>query len=130
MADTILIVDDDPGAAEAFGPMLRAHGYHVRVAGDAESGLRELERSRPAAILVDLHLPTVDGVEFLTRLRASSRHARIPVAVVTGDYLVGDHVMERLQALGAQLFLKPLWEDDLNRIVRDLIRTGSTPAWS
>jgi DNA-binding response OmpR family regulator len=105
---TVLIIDDDPGAAEALGPMLKSHGYEVHVSADAESGLQEVQRSGPLAIVVDLHLPTVDGVEFLHRLRASSRHAHVPVAV------------------GAQLFFKPLWEDDLARIVRGLL--GAAPA--
>lgn len=128
MAATVLIVDDDLGAAEAFGPMLKPYGYHVVVATDAESGLVEVERRRPAAIVVDLHLPTIDGVEFLRRLRSSSRHVDVPVAVVTGDYLVDEDITDRLQALGAQLFFKPLWEDDLNRIVRGLVglRAGAS----
>lgn len=125
MEATILIVDDDAGAAESFAPMLRSHGYDVRVAADAESGLNEVERSKPAAIVVDLHLPTVDGVEFLRRLRSSSRHSDVPVAVVTGDYQVDDEVTTQLQAMGTQLFFKPLWEDDLNKIVHDLVGLGN-----
>jgi twitching motility two-component system response regulator PilH len=125
MRTRVLIVDDDPGAAEAFGPMLTSSGYDVSVAADGESGLDLIERDGPAAILVDLHLPTIDGVEFLRRLRSGSSHAEIPVAVLTGDYLVDDDVTQRLQRLGARLFFKPLWEDDLNRIVSDLLGVGS-----
>lgn len=124
MAATVLIVDDDPGSAEAFGPMLKSSGYEVCVAPDGETGLDEVKRSGPVAIVVDLHLPRMDGVEFLRRLR-SSCHAHIPVAVVTGDYLVDDDVTDRLRGLGARLFFKPLWEDDLNRIVSDLVRSVS-----
>lgn len=125
MSAMVLIIDDDPGAAEAFAPMLRSHGYEVCVVADGESGLREVARTGPAAIVVDLHLPTFDGVEFLNRLRSSSPHADVPVAVVTGDYLVDNEVTDRLHTLGARLFFKPLWEDDLNRIVNDLVRAGS-----
>ena len=121
MADTVLIIDDDPGAAEAFVPMLISRGYQVCVAGDGEAGLNEVERHAPSAVVVDLHLPTISGVEFVRRLRSSTSHANVPVAVVTGDYLVDDEVTTELMAMGAQLFFKPLWEDDLNRIVLDLI---------
>lgn len=127
MAATVPIVDDDLGAAEAFGPMLKSHGYHVCVAADGESGLTEVERIGPVAIVVDLHLPTIDGVEFLSRLRSMSGHADVPVAVVTGDYLVDDEVTGRLQTMGAQLFFKPLWEDDLNKIVHDLVKMSGSP---
>ena len=122
MRATVLIVDDDPGAAEAFGPMLNSRGYEVCVALDAESGMTQLHRCAPVAVVIDLHLPTLDGVEFVRRLRASARHSNIPAAVVTGDYLVDDAVSAELQKMGVRLFFKPLWEDDLNRIIRNLVR--------
>ncbi len=118
---SILIVEDDPGAVEAFEYMLKAEGYSVRVAPDAQSAFVELERAVPAAVVLDLHLPITDGLKVLRRLRATARHVHIPVAVVTGDYLVDERVTRELQLLGAQLYFKPLWEEDLIRIVRDLL---------
>lgn len=118
---SILIVEHDPGAVEAFEHILKAEGYGVRVAPDAQSASVEIECAVPAAVLLDLHLPITDGLEFLRRLRATGRHAHIPVAVVTGDYLVDERVTRELQVLGAQLYFKPLWEEDLIQIVRDLL---------
>lgn len=118
---SILIVEDDPGAVEAFEYMLKAAGYGVRVAPDAQSALVEVERAVPAAVVLDLHLPISDGLEVLRQLRATARHAHIPVAVVTADYLVDERVTRELQVLGAQLYFKPLWEEDLIRIVGDLV---------
>ncbi len=118
---SILIVEDDPGAVEAFAHMLKAEGYGVRVAPDAPSAFVEVERQIPAAVVLDLHLPIADGLEVLRHLRATARHAHIPVAVVTGDYLVDERVTRELQVLGAQLYFKPLWEEDLIRIVRGLL---------
>jgi len=121
---SILIVEDDPGAVEAFEYMLKAEGYSVRVALDAQSGLAELERAAPAAVLLDLRLPTTDGLEFLRRLRATVPDANIPVAVVTGDYFVEERVARELERLRAQIHFKPLWEEDVMRIVHDLL-TGA-----
>ena len=118
---SILIVEDDPGAVEAFEHMLKAAGYGVRVAPDAQSAFVEVERAVPAAVVLDLHLSITDGLEVLRRLRATPRHAHIPVAIVTGDYLVDERVARELQVLGAQLYFKPLWEEDLMRIVHDLL---------
>lgn len=118
---SILIVDDDPGAVEAFEYMLKAEGYGVRVAPDARSALVEIERRVPAAVVMDLHLPITDGLEVLRELRATARHAHMPVAMVTGDYLVDERVTRELQVLGARLYFKPLWEEDLIRIVRALV---------
>jgi DNA-binding NtrC family response regulator len=119
MRATVLIVDDDPGAAEAFGPMLNSHGYDVCISPDAVSGLTQVDRCAPVAIVIDLHLPAVD---------ASARHSNIPAAVVTGDYLVDDAISAELQTMGVRLFFKPLWEDDLNRIIRDLVRVQAAGA--
>lgn len=121
---SILVVEDDPGAVEAFEHMLKAEGYRVRVALDAPSGLAELERAAPAAVLLDLHLPITDGLEFLRRLRATVPHARVPVAVVTGDYFVEESVARELERLGARIHFKPLWDEDVMRIVHDLL-TGA-----
>ena len=118
---SILIVEDDPGAVEAFEHTLKAEGYGVRTAPDAPSAFMEVEREVPAAVVLDLHLPITDGLEVLRRLRTSARHAHIPVAVVTGDYLVDERVTRELEMLGAHLYFKPLWDEDLIRIVRGLL---------
>jgi DNA-binding response OmpR family regulator len=118
---SILIVEDDPGAVEAFEYMLKAEGYGVRTAPDAPSAFMEVEREIPAAVVLDLHLPITDGLQVLRRLRTTARHAHIPVAVVTGDYLVDERVTRELEMLGAHLYFKPLWDEDLIRIVRGLL---------
>jgi DNA-binding response OmpR family regulator len=66
---SILIVEDDPGSAEGFVPILASCGYEVRVAPDAETGFLEIERRMPAMLLVDLHLPAISGVDFLRQIR-------------------------------------------------------------
>jgi DNA-binding response OmpR family regulator len=118
---SILIVEDDPGAVEAFEYMLKGEGYGVLTAHDAPSAFLEIEREVPAAVVLDLHLPLTDGLEILRRLRTTARHAHIPVAVVTGDYLVDERVTRELEMLGAHLYFKPLWDEDLIRIVRGLL---------
>lgn len=117
----VLIIEDDPTAGEIFGQILRDHGYSTRAAADAESGLVQLEHAVPAAVLLDLRLPTIDGLELLRRIRAMAPLASVPVIVITGDYLVDDGVVRQLAKLGAQIHFKPLWEEDLVRIVGDVL---------
>jgi DNA-binding response OmpR family regulator len=119
----VLIVEDDPAAVTIFTQILEDHGYRVQSAPDTESGLRGMEGNSPAAVLVDLHLPMADGIEFLRRLRASSACARVPVAVVTGDYFVDEDIARELEVLGAHVHFKPLWEDDLLTLVDMLIHS-------
>ncbi|MCC7416066.1 MAG: response regulator [Acidobacteria bacterium] len=118
----MLIVDDDPAVTETFSRMLLLEGYTVRGAVTAEAGLREAEAARPDAILLDLRMPIVDGVAFLRRLRARADQRATPVAIVTGDYFLDDVLSHELQGLGAAVFFKPLWIEDLVRITRSLVR--------
>lgn len=117
---SVLIVEDDPIAMETYVHALKAERYDVRAASDAESGLTEIASTTPAAVLLDLHLPVADGVEFLRRLRATA-HAHLPVAVMTGDYQVEERVVYDLEMLGAHLYFKPLWVEDIIRIVHELV---------
>jgi two-component system response regulator PrrA len=119
---TILIVDDDEGVTQTFARMLRLEGYQVRVAMNAETGLREAEVSRPDAIILDLRMPLVDGLGFLRRLRARQEQRYTPVAIVTGDYFLDDEVSSELRSLGAELKFKPLWLEDLVGLARTLLK--------
>jgi DNA-binding response OmpR family regulator len=115
---SILLIDDDVEALEIFERILLDHGFETRTAPTAESGLAELEASSPAAVVVDLRLPTLDGLEFLRRVRSMPRFAHTPVTIITADYLVDDNVVAQIEALGARVCFKPIWEEDLLWIVR------------
>ena len=119
---TILIVDDDEGVTQTFARMLRLEGYHVRVALNAETGLREAETSHPDAIILDLRMPLTDGLGFLRELRSHQHQRNTPVAIVTGDYFLDDEVSSELRLLGAELKFKPLWLEDLVGLARHLLK--------
>jgi len=121
---SILIVEDDVEAAGLFRQMLQTHRYGVRVAGDVEQALAALEVEVPAGLLVDLHLPGEDGLEFLKQLRATTRFRHLPAAMITGDYLMDESVAQDLKRLGVRLYFKPLWEEDLLAAVAALLNSG------
>lgn len=120
---TIMVIDDDAVAVEIFGRMLRDEGYGVQVARDAESGLRDLVEGAapPSAVLLDLHLPMADGMEFLRRLRALAHLRQLPVTVITGDYFIDEEVIAEAGRLGALVHFKPLWAEDLLQLVRKML---------
>ena len=120
----VLLVDDDPETAQTFARMLKLEGYDVRTAINAEAGLHAVEVSAPDAILLDLHMPLVDGVAFLRRLRADEHQQHTPVAIVTGDYFIDDTVSNELSGLGAEVYLKPLWLEDLVTITHGLVKVA------
>ena len=83
---TILIVDDDPSVTETFERMLRLEGYHVVTALSAEAGLNQAERSHPHAIILDLRMPLVDGLQFLRTVRSPNEfpYPEVPIILLTG----------------------------------------------
>ena len=119
---SILIVEDDSEAIEAFALILKGEGYAVRTARDAPSALAELAREAPSAIVLDLQLPVGSGLEVLRQLRTMPGLADVPVAVVTGNYMLDEGAARELKTLGATLYFKPVWGEDLIRIVRTLVR--------
>lgn len=117
----VLIIEDDQAAGDIFEHVLRGHGYAPLRAGDAETALHRLDGSVPSAILLDLRLPTIDGLELLRRIRSRTSLAAVPVVVITGDYLVDDEILQQLGQLGARIRFKPLWEEDLVQIVTETV---------
>ena len=108
-ARDVLIIEDDPGAVRLLRTYLEADGYAVRVAADGERGLAEARRDPPAAILLDVLLPGIDGWDVLRGLKADEALRNIPVIIVT----VVDEREVGL-ALGAvDYFLKPVDRDAL-----------------
>ena len=125
---TILIVDDDPSVTETFERMLRLEGYRVVTALSAEAGLAQAAQSNPHAVILDLRMPLMDGLQFLRTLRSTHDVSRMPVAIVTGDYFLNDDVSRELRELGAELRFKPLWLEDLLALARNLLKEDPGPA--
>lgn len=120
---TILIVDDDRAVVDTFARMLKLEGFAVATAINPEAGLQIAETVRPDAIILDLRMPLVNGLQFLRQVRAKPELAEVPVAIVTGDYFLGESTAAELKALGASVRFKPMWLEDLVALARTLLGT-------
>jgi len=118
---SILVVDDDRAVADTFSRMLKLEGFTVATALDAKAGLELADTSRPDAIILDLRMPIVNGLQFLRTLRARPHLVDVPVAIVTGDYFLGESMAADLKSLGAAVRFKPLWLEDLVALARALV---------
>ena len=76
----ILVVEDEPEIAEVLEAYLRREGYRTERAGDGQRGLDLFHAARPDLMLLDIMLPSLDGLEILRRVRASSQ---TPVIMLT-----------------------------------------------
>ena len=125
----ILIVDDDQVVGETFARMLTLDGHRVTTVQTAEAALTAASLDIPDALILDMRMPVVSGLDFLRQLRRDGRLRETPVAIVTGDYFLNEPVLAEMRALGATVRYKPLWMDDLTALTTSLL-TGAAPAGS
>src|SRR6185295_1656108 len=79
----VLIIDDDSDARLLLSQYVRDAGFEAISIGTGEQGLRLAASSQPALILLDIMMPTMNGLEVLERLRADASLAGIPVVIVS-----------------------------------------------
>src|ERR1043166_4678489 len=87
MRKKILIVEDDQTFANVYRNKLIHEGFECEATYDGEKGLALLRSYEPDAVLLDLMLPKVPGVEFIRQIRSESRFADLPIVVFTNTYL-------------------------------------------
>ena len=92
MAETILVVDDDPDIARFVEVNLRSAGYDVAVAGDGEEALEQAGALRPDLVLLDVMMPRIDGFEVAQRLRKNPQTANTCIIMLTAKALSADKV--------------------------------------
>lgn len=117
----VLIADDDRSAGAFFEAALQREGFNTVLAGNGREALARLEEQACDLLLLDLHMPVMDGLETLLAIRASGRTQTLPVIMLTG---AGDEV-DRIRGLenGADDFLqKPVGVKELAARVRAQIR--------
>src|SRR5262249_6409594 len=83
----ILIIEDDLDARELLGSALREHGLQIRNAANGREGLGRLSEGTPAAIVLDLLMPVMDGFTFLEYLARDPSWHRIPVIILSARTL-------------------------------------------
>ena len=115
LADVVMIDDDRP-SLDLLEAYLSGAALRITTARDGASGLDAVRRVRPAAVLLDIHLPGLDGWNVLEALKADPATRDIPVIIVS---ITDDHA--RGTALGAAGYLvKPVSKDDLLNALRSV----------
>ncbi|MDX6660527.1 MAG: cyclic di-GMP phosphodiesterase [Solirubrobacteraceae bacterium] len=121
----MLVVDDRAPDRELLATVLTHLGHRVREAANGEEGIEFARTERPDLILADILMPTMDGYEFVRRLRSDPAAADIPVVFCTATYAV-DEVRRLADACGvSQILIKPYGPPEIMRIVKAAL--GSPP---
>jgi CheY-like chemotaxis protein len=126
----LLLIDDDPAVSLTLSRMLEFRGHDVVRSESAETGLSLAIGTPPDAVILDMKMPQMGGLEFLRRLRAEPGLGSLPVGVITGDYFLGEAILQELAALGASVRYKPIRMEDLSVLTDQLLghRAAADPA--
>ncbi len=125
-APRVLLVDDSPVERLALGHYLRGAGYWVDEVGDGVSAIEHVKEREVSAVLLDLHMPGVDGFEVLKYLQEHRR--ALPVVLLSGMPL--HQIQHKMHVLPTQelppLLIKPIDPDQLLGVL-ELQLTGTFP---
>jgi two-component system OmpR family response regulator len=119
----VLVVDDESTLTELLSMALRYEGWEVRSAGDGMSAVRAARTFRPDAVVLDMMLPDMDGLEVLRRLRGEA--ADVPVLFLTARDAVEDRIAG-LTAGGDDYVTKPFSLEEVVARLRGLMRRTAT----
>jgi CheY-like chemotaxis protein len=104
----VLVVEDESSTREVLERSLKKEGWRTATAENGVVALREVSKSKPSLILLDLMMPEMDGFEFLNRLRHNPDWERIPVIILTAKDLT------------------PADREQLNGQVNDILQKGAS----
>jgi two-component system, OmpR family, response regulator MprA len=119
----VLIVDDEPAVRSALDRALRLDRYEVELAGDGREALDRLAETRLDAVVLDVMMPGIDGLEVCRRLREAGD--RTPVLMLTARDAVDDRVAG-LDAGADDYLVKPFALKELKARLRALLRRSET----
>jgi two-component system alkaline phosphatase synthesis response regulator PhoP len=121
--EKLLIVEDDPAIQRMIGDYFRHVGYDIVTASDGESGVRLAQSERPAAMILDLMLPKLDGLSVCRQVR--ERNSSLPIIMLTAK----DDVVDKVLGLemGADDYLtKPFSLRELEARLKTVLRRTRT----
>lgn len=118
---TVLVADDKAPGRELVRTVLERFGYKVFEAGDGEEAVVEALRIHPDLIILDIHMPGLDGFGVIEKLRQEEDFAATPIIALTASAMMGDR--ERAMAAGFTGYItKPIRLDALRAEVERLLR--------
>ena len=118
--ELVLVVEDNEKNRKLVRDVLQFHGYEILETDNAEEGIKLARERQPALILMDFHLPGMNGIEALAQLRAEPATKGIPVIAVTASAMTEDR--KRIIAAGFDsLQTKPIHVKEFVLVVRETL---------
>jgi two-component system, OmpR family, response regulator MprA len=121
----VLVVDDDRAVRDALRRALTLAGYEVQMAEDGERALERVVQSVPDAVVLDVGMPGIDGLEVCRRLRLLGN--RVPILMLTARDAVSDRI-DGLDVGADDYMVKPFDVGELKARIRALLRRAGPEA--
>ncbi|MBC7878469.1 MAG: response regulator transcription factor [Anaerolineales bacterium] len=112
-----LIIEDDFDLSEIFSDALGADGFETELIRDGKAAIDRLAGIAPAIILLDLHLPYVDGAAILQKIHATKHFEKTAVIIATADA----HQADELRGNADLVLLKPVSVNQLRELAKRLL---------
>jgi DNA-binding response OmpR family regulator len=121
----ILIAEDDPSIRDLLTQILRLEGYAVEAHAEGAGALASLKAGAPDAVVLDLMMPNVDGLELLNHIRSEAATTTLPVVILTAK---GDDATTWAGWSGGcdYYMTKPFEPDELMSTLARLVDAGAT----
>ncbi len=120
MAKKILFVDDSASMRQVVGMALKTAGYEVESAVDGKDGVAKLGLGRFDAIITDLNMPNMNGIEFIKAIKQHPGNKFAPIVMLTTESSAA--MKQQGQAAGAKVWVvKPFKPDQLLMVLKKLI---------
>lgn len=126
VSPVILVVDDDQDIRDIYAESLTLNGYEVLHAADGQEALAQAFATLPAAVVMDVEMPVMNGLDATRALKADGRTDSVPIVVVTGNSR--PEQLERLHGTGCDAVLrKPCPPEVVVLAIEHLIRGEPVP---
>ena len=112
MKNTALVIEDDPDLSEIFSKALQAAGFDVETIQDGKTAHERLKETVPNVIVLDMHLPFVDGPTLLKQIHADERLSKARIIIATADSAQA----EFYRSMATLVMIKPITFSQLRDI--------------
>ena len=116
----VLVVDDSPSVRRVVSNMLKQHGWEVQMARDGLEALDLISQETPAAILLDIEMPRMDGYELIATIRAQEQYRTLPLVVLTSR-AAAKHQQRAMQLGASSYVVKPYQDEELINTLNSLV---------
>jgi chemotaxis protein histidine kinase CheA/ActR/RegA family two-component response regulator len=116
----ILVVDDSPSVRRVVSNMLKQHGWETQMARDGVEALELISQQTPAAVLLDIEMPRMDGYELMATIRAQEQYRTLPLVVLTSR-AAAKHQQRAMQIGANGYVVKPYQDEELITMLNTLV---------